>query len=89
MRVCVHGKDVLSLLYSRPLSRVSKCSNMSMNASKNFLLQRILSLPHSEDFRLQMYKELFIPTTHGGTTRGYYGLNKNIKKALMREHQDL
>ena len=51
MRVCVHGKDVLSLLYSRPLSRVSKCSNMSMNASKNFLLRRISSLPHSEDFR--------------------------------------
>ena len=51
MRVCVHGKDVLSLLYSRPLSRVSKCSNMSMNASKNFLLRRISPLPHSEDFR--------------------------------------
>ena len=61
-----------------------RCIKMSMNASKNFLLRRISSLPHSEDFRLQMYKELFIPTTHWGTTRGYYGLMIiNPKKCLF------
>ena len=32
-----------------------------------------LTLPHLEGFRMQSYKELLVPTTHGGTTRGYYG----------------
>jgi hypothetical protein len=41
---------------------------------------------------LQRYEELFIPTTHVGTTRGYYGgyygLNKNIKKIPVLTHRD-
>ena len=39
-------------------------------------------------FRVQRYKEVFIPTTHVGTTRGYYGLNINIKKVPVLTHQD-